>query len=338
MKYGHRAALSLTIHDAELSCLSHHESSIRSGSNCLHLAAQSEVYSATDAQGWLQELQKHKPVRTTYRDLQQRLQRQELLVMPGMSSYSLYIALVEISSAACDERATGTLYGPAAFGRFSSLLTCWYQSYKQIATAGEGDRFCLMIYWHAIFIYISVDIGKLEHAVGRDAAISGDPDSNLTSVEYAREWSTTKAAERAVAHAFLIQKQLGARRLDQEPAIHVPRAVFQAALVLYCYTQFWSGLDATNATSKEGDTASGGLDFPEIELLGYNPSAILFELHGFRPHRGAPYATAVLCAMYDLLQRVGHWDIAREFSRTLGSLLSASRGLHLHSERTDSIL
>ncbi|KAI1613505.1 hypothetical protein EDD36DRAFT_439422 [Exophiala viscosa] len=318
-----RAALCMVIQDAELAFLVHHETCIRPGSNALQLAFAPAVFSAPDAATWLKALGNTETPQGTYRDLQRRLALSQPLNVPATGLYSLYVVLAEIGAAACDERACGNLHQESIFGNFSTRLSCWYRNYEQIVHTDQEDPFCLTIYWHSIFLYLCVDVSRLESAVEVDSAASGPANSTVESVEYTKTWLASSAAKRAVMHGFLIHQLLGRRRLDQEPAIHVPRAVFHAALVLYCYIQFSpvQGVPDTALPAAEAD-----LNFPEIKLLGHSPSRILLEVNGFQPERCSLHVTTVLWSMHDLLVRVGHWGISREFARTLRLLISGSRG------------
>lgn len=309
----------MVIQDAELAFLAHHETCIRPSSNSLQLAFAPAVFSAPDAAAWLKALENTQCPQDTYRDLQRRLALSQPLSVPATGLYSLYVALVEIGAAACDQRACGNLHQQGTFENFSTRLICWYRNYEQIVHTDQEDPFCLAIYWHSIFLYLCVDVSRLESAVEQNSAMSGLANSSAESVEYTKTWSVSSAAQRAVVHGFLIHQSLGRRRLDQEPAIHVPRAVFHAALALYCYSQFWPGQDVP-------DTAlPRDLDFSEIKILGHSPSRILLELNGFQQKRCALHTTTVLWSMHDLLVRVGHWGISREFARTLRQLLPGCR-------------
>ena len=42
-----------------------------------------------------------------------------------------------------------------------------------------------------------------------------------------------------------------------------------------------------------------------------------------RPGRVVPVGAGMLCTLTDMLQRVGHWGIARKFAGTLGTLVQA---------------
>lgn len=318
----YRATLSLAIQDAELASLNHHQAHLRPGTNTLPISFPEEVYAATDAKAWLLVMQKHDAPRRSFKDLHNSLQRCELLAYPETSMYSLYIAIAGIASKATEERVCGTLYTPQSSKGFTNLLIAWYRAYKSVFATSHEDPFCLVIYWHAVFIYISVDFDTLEGAIGRDKVGEGS-EEQAEHIEYTKQWALSRSAKRAIVHAFFLQKEVGARRLDQEPAIHVPRAVFQAALALYCYTQFGRDADvSTSSSSTYGPSCDADdEEFPEIRLLGFKSAEVIFEIHGFRRQRPAPLKAVTLCALYDLLQRIGHWEIARVFAKILGLLI-----------------
>jgi len=268
-------------------------------------------------------MQEHNAPRRCYRDLQDSLNRGEVLTELNM--YALYVAIVEIASKATEERGFGTLYTSESSARFTNLLLAWYRSYQEVFAADREDPFCLVIYWHALFIYISVDFNRLESAIGRDKTPEGH-ESEVDNIEYTKQWAASRSAKRAIVHAFFLQKELGARRLDQEPAIHVPRAVFQAAVALYCYTKFGPDFEVSATSyvasgSVREDEGQGQVEFPEVRLLGFKSAEVIFEINGFRRQRPAPLKSVTLCALYDLLQRIGHWEIARVFAKILGLLI-----------------
>ncbi|OJK03482.1 hypothetical protein ASPACDRAFT_111274 [Aspergillus aculeatus ATCC 16872] len=97
-----------------------------------------------------------------------------------------------------------------------------------------------------------------------------------------------------------------------EPPIHIPRVVFRAALVWFCYTTF--GSDALDADQP-------ALVFPRLTRLGINCQQLLFEANGFSVSRPRASGSSTLCALVDCLRRIGHWEISRRFTTILSVLL-----------------
>ena len=99
--------------------------------------------------------------------------------------------------------------------------------------------------------------------------------------------------------------------LGCEPAIYVPRAIFIAVLSFYCYSKYGSN----------GVLAPDRLDFPEIKAIDSSVTMLLYETNGLKYGRPvAIEAHGVLCALADLLRRIGHWEIARNFASILDAL------------------
>ena len=168
-----------------------------------------------------------------------------------------------------------------------------------------------MALWHAVFLYLLVDINKLELAIGRD--VNNPPSLVQEEVAYAMKWASTPSAKRAVIHGTLLQKQLANTPLDAEPAIHVPRALFHTGVVWYCWAKFAPQVDDGRNVDREWD---------EMEMLGVDTDKI--------PGAGGSGRRVIekanLCALTDMLRRVGHWGIARRFARILGELVFEGGG------------
>ncbi|KAJ5365304.1 hypothetical protein N7517_008190 [Penicillium concentricum] len=77
------------------------------------------------------------------------------------------------------------------------------------------------------------DMDLLERAVGRDGRVLAFEVSSL-----AREWACSLNASRCLLHASLIARYLERTSISAEPGIHVPRALFSAALVYMCVAQY----------------------------------------------------------------------------------------------------
>ena len=104
--------------------------------------------------------------------------------------------------------------------------------------------------------------------------------------------------------------------VDFEPAIHVPRAMFLAAVSWYCYTQY--GPDG----GPNDVLTHGPLNFPKMALLEVNLAMLLFKANGFKLGKPAAIeARGALCGWTGLLQHIGHWEITRKFGSILGALI-----------------
>ena len=268
-----------------------------------------------------------------------------------------YVILHGISASVCAKRQLG-FRNALDFDGFRDSLMCWYYTFEvdrlpsvAITSNYQMDGFCLMVLWHSIFMTLLVDFNRLERAIGRDGSTDLLSDNDT---DYATQWAASMDAKRCVLHAHLLQKALGSMRFDAEPAIHVPRCLFNAAIVWYCYTRF--GRAPNTPSQASHDSASGSIAeqehrFPEIQILEkQSPGHVFGQLFQSastpdgmgsqaqaqhpNPRQRDQSATALevgtLCSLTDTLQRIGHWNIARRFAGILGNLV--------HTETEEGIL
>ncbi|RPB02447.1 hypothetical protein L873DRAFT_1673741 [Choiromyces venosus 120613-1] len=326
-----RTVLGLYIHDVELASMFHHEPALRHHANILPLACSTELFEAPNAAIWAarylaqdQNAVTSAPIKT-FRDFSDRIFPSwpvaspcpvTVSVPPVITAdytcmYTLYISLLSINAAACDAQSLGNLRSQETFSSLSTALLQWHHYYQNaLKLSSNGPQPCifsLMALWHAVFLYLLVDINKLELAIGRD--VNNPPSSAQEEVAYAMKWASTPSAKRAVIHGTLLQKQLANTPLDAEPAIHVSRALFHTGVVWCCWTKFAPQVDVDGRdVSKEWD---------EMQMLGVDTDKILGAAGGGR----RVIEKANLCALTDMLRRVGHWGIARRFARILGELV-----------------
>ena len=318
--------MGLYIHDAQLASLFHHDPILRHNAIQLSVAASDELFSAPSATQWAQLMRKSSVPQTTIQQhlhfsQLQSIQQHPLAVEINCrhSKLTCYVILHGIEAAV--EEASQICCVSAdqqTFSRFRDALMCWYHAYGPISSASDPDTFCLIILWHKIFMSILVDFNALECAIGRD----GSSDAS-SAQSYASQWASSIEAKRCIIHASLISCQMGAMRVDAEPAIHVPRCMFLAAIVWYCYIKFGT-MDISIPAAGEED-----LDFLEIRVLGVNPVQHLCNADGFKKGKLSVIEAGPLCRLTDMLHKIGHWDIARRFARILGLLLHENTDSHL---------
>lgn len=308
-----RIVLGLHIHDAELADIFHHEPFLRHGTRQLPLAASKALFTASSAREWASLYD----IESFTENLPYPGSRSlgtpgvhDLEAIPFNCRFTAYAALAGIAATIVENRSMGQL-DIFLTERIQETLIAFYARYLSSLSPFEPDNLGITVLWHLTFMALHVDFDLLERAVGRDGGIM-DPDTTASVAA----WASSRQAKRCVTHASLIQKKLEALSVGFEPAIHVPRAMFLAALSWYCYTRY--GTD----TGSEEMSAQGALDFPEMQLLKVNPAMLLFEANGFKLGKPAAVeASGALCGLTDLLQRIGHWEIARKFGSILGALI-----------------
>ena len=175
-----------------------------------------------------------------------------------------------------------------------------------------------MVLCHEIFMQLLVNFDELERAVGRDGS-----DAAVDSLQYVRLWSSSIEARRCVIHASLIYRQIGSLRIDAEPALHVPRSIFLAALAWYCYIHFEQGGSETPQDTQMP------LDIIEVPLFNINPSQYPIETSVLKKGKSTFTESSPLGGLVDTLSRIGHWGISYRLARILRLLLDGGGSQHL---------
>ena len=317
--------MGLYIHDSQLASLLHHDPILRHNATPLSIAASNEVFFAPSASQWAKLVRRSPPRETLLREHfhsnQHRDSRPHPLAMEmecSQSQFSCYVILHSIE-ATVEEAIQTSLEWPDqnSFTKFSDALNCWYLAYGKLYSTREPDTFCVIILWHKIWMSLLVNFNALERAIGRD----GHQDAS-SAQEYVNSWTASAEAKRCIIHASLINRLMGTMQVDAEPAIHVPRCMFQAAIAWYCYVKF-------SAVVNISYTEAASLDFPEIRALDIIPEQYLFEVSGFQKGKPSVIEASPLCRLTDMLHKVGHWEIARRYARILGLLIHGDTDSHL---------
>jgi hypothetical protein len=312
-----------------------HEALLRSEGINLPIAADDDLFHAPTAAEWRgRMLLRNEQPSPVHKCMHVNLPRhkyteplpQELACKS--SSLTAYVILCGILTTICEKQQIDQLEpGSANFDKYFEALMCWYFTFqvereKDPVTA---DPLCLMILWHTAFMNLLANFNTLERAIGRDGSQPSSADSDH---HYAIKWASTTEAKRCILHVHAIQNILSTMRLDAEPAIHIPHCLFLAGIASFCYAQFGRALSSVPITN---------LDFAEFTLRGatipqhlFNSSQSSGNQRGTGQNNGnhhsgpvVPVGTAMLYMLTDMLQRIGHWGIARKLSDVLSALVQA---------------
>jgi hypothetical protein len=315
----------------------HHEALLRPDGIILPIAADDSVFHAATASEWREQmLLRHESPTPLHKCMHVNLQpHQYNRPLPEelsckSSRLTAYVILCGISATVSEKQQMDQLQrGSANFSKYFEALMCWYFTFQGDLDKdhAQNDAFCLMILWHSVFMNLLTNFDILERAIGRDGSHISSFESDQ---QYATSWASSLEARRCILHAHAIQNILGTMRLDAEPAIHIPHCLFLAGIASYCYAQFWH---LQPSQSQEPPT----LDFPEFSLRGASIPQHLFKTSFPHERRGngnpeehhnnsgpvVPVGTGMLYMLTDMLQRIGHWGIARKFAGILGALVQA---------------
>lgn len=266
-----------------------HEPLLRHGRR--HTAVPDRAFSAPTAEAWLNVLFKDNDLASDDR-------------------FFSYVSLENINAQIYEKKSQGRL-DIMQIDAFRDQLIAWYQKYQ--SKSRDFDPFARLMLWHAIFLSLYADFDVLECAIGKD-----DIEVARSHEEEVSRWALSPNGKRCIIHASLIHAEIEQLSIASEPAIHVPRSLFQAAVAWYCCAHF-------GADSSFSAASCNGLDFSEIRILGINPAQHLFQINGFRFGKPPASHSSTLFGLADCLRRVGHWEISRKFASILDILLQGEK-------------
>jgi hypothetical protein len=303
-----RVQVALNIHDAELATLLHHQP-IRSHRFRQYPRLSSDaLFAAPTASKWAalyQQSMETEPESPVYARLSRTSDPFPSTALK--SRFTAYGILESINARLVDAKQSQE-FDHIICHEISNLLMDWWQTYY----TSNRDPFCLPVLWHSIFISLYADLDLLEQAIGRD----GQGPSSEASIPV-HEWACSLNASRCLIHASLIAQHLDSMSISAEAAIHVPRALFSAALAYLCVAQY----APKHVVSVEAFAS------PEIKILGEDVSrGVCYSEIG---HAGGESMVADLDQLYrliDLLQRGGRWGISHSFANLLSTALEEGRG------------
>jgi hypothetical protein len=227
----------------------------------------------------------------------------------GLNSFGLYWKLENISGSISAAKMLDS--SPASSSRAEMSLLGFHDTYLRHsiddATAAD-DPYSLEILWHSAFILISADLNRLELALGRH----GYMESQL-HLDHAKSWARSRNGARCAAHGALILRKSEALPLGSNVAIHVPRVLYWAALVWYCFLEF--------ARDQSTQLAYEDLQFEEFSRLGIKISDLLLREGWSESQQPTVMTSRILERIVDLLTRIGHWTISRKFASLMISLV-----------------
>jgi hypothetical protein len=220
------------------------------------------------------------------------------------NGFHTYLALESLAASAMEAKST---INSKQQSSYEDALIRFYETNITSNEDQNGAKYSLAVLWHSTFISLYADINRIELAIGKE----GLTESQLHR-EYIREWVSSPNGQRCALHAALILRELEKIPIGAEPPIHVPRIIFRAALVWFCYTEF--GADRTTNRHQS-------VEFPELQKIGINCQRLNFEANGFKVLRPTISESSTFCGLVDILPRVGHWGISRLFASILNLLV-----------------
>ncbi|VUC22232.1 unnamed protein product [Clonostachys rosea] len=301
-----RLVLALHVHDTELATTFHHEPLLRHTVNKLSQCCSDELFwavSATEWQALVRTAKSSELSRST--DTHSRGLAGGSLLPHRRSMMFWYASLAGILASI--QEMSGSTLSDSDIRQFQQHLLQWHHDHDHALQDPRHHPIGLIIMWHSAHIALYTDVDLLERTIGRDGHTITEQVTYKTRV-----WAASPEGRRSVLHAWMLLKRAEGLSISVEPPIHVPRAIFIAAIVIHCYTKF--GL-AENLQMPP----QSRLTMPELMVSWTGVSSQL--AHG---NKGLPVSLPVdpsmFCNAIDLLRRIGHWEISQRYASILECL------------------
>lgn len=313
-----RLAHGLYILDVELASLLHHEPFQSFSSYSFAFASSDSAFMASNAKQWkelyLAEMQERSEASSCVNDNLLLPSRYNFNQVPRTSRLTAYAILegisMQILSRWADNRMTSW-----PLTDFHQPLADFHKRFIQSSTDVAPDQLQLHILWHAVYMTVFADFDLLERAIGREGHTLSPRDIDLLTT-----WANSDEGLKCILHSLMIKKHVQGTSVISDLAMHVPRAIFWAAMALICYIRF--GTRDEQLQSLLNPTI---LNYIEQFSMGIDRPTFISELSEFVAGDSITLKTTVFM-MTDLLQRVGHWEISRKFA----SILTAASNFTFH--------
>ncbi|KAL4877855.1 fungal-specific transcription factor domain-containing protein [Aspergillus karnatakaensis] len=315
-----RIAAGLYIHDIEFAELSLSDPFLGNGLARIPPVADETLWSAPTAELWAKALTDSlsKPTNGNHNSpLHAAAHINGPSTKKGLSAY---LELQRVAALIIQDRTLGDLNQEHQQKHTDSLIHS-YGSYISInhQNATTSDPHLLAVLWHSLFISLSTDFNRLELAIGKEGYHEAQ-----RHTEHARHWAQSPVGRRSAVHAVLILHELEAATLATEPPIHVPRILLRAAIAWFCYTKYEPSAPDDSGAELYQPSASADhpqlSQFPEFQTLAIDPLQVLNEANAFRSFRPNLPEMFTFRRFVDILQRLGHWGVSRNYASLLSLL------------------
>ncbi|KAH0592482.1 hypothetical protein MHUMG1_09753 [Metarhizium humberi] len=300
-----RLILGLHIHDMEFATSFHHEPLLRHSVERLPLCGSEELFTAASAAQWrsLVRWRRGSTPAAPAAGLPLLGDAGEFEFPIRASHMFAYASLAGILSSI--QEAKTCFLSDTSIQDFRDRLLAWYNEYCKLPKKPRHNPMNLMMLWHMGFMCLYADFDLLERSFGRDGALP----AKRASFEI-RAWASGSEARRGVLHALLVLKLMESLPIGVEPAMHVPKVLFYAAIFTHCYT----------TVNPQPNLLQDEINMPEFQVTA--PTCSSYQGDGqLWPTLLAPLDSSTLCTAVDLLRRVGHWEISQKYAAILENLV-----------------
>ncbi|KAJ5798662.1 uncharacterized protein N7503_006167 [Penicillium pulvis] len=298
------------VHDVEISELFLTDPYLRHSPKRLPPLSDDDLWAATTVEDWSQKMMSRlssskNHIYGTHLHPPETIVNEATLSSsaPPKSDFHNYLELEGLAASAIEAKNTSD---PTERRSFENILINFHKLHISPNRGHKVDSYCLSTLWHSIFFSLYADINRLELAIGKEGFAEAE-----NHVEHVRSWASSQDGQCCALHAALILRELEKENIGTEPPMHIPRIIFRAALVWFCYTRF--GTDTTDSRLTMQSSA--------LQRIGVNCQRLLFEANGFKVLRPTASESRTFSGLVDILSRAGHWGISQLMWSILNLLL-----------------
>jgi len=169
----------------------------------------------------------------------------------------------------------------------------------------SSKRLAVELLWHSCFLLLYSDINRLELMCGHGESLDA---------EYIDQWTNSGDAKRSVAHALRIAQLVSDIRIGDVPAMHVPRALWHAGIVLAVYSSLSPlgvvpDLTSVPQLHEEFEVAL------KVGICSEKDWLAMFSDNTIKDCRGVAFSIS------STLRHLGPWGTAARFAETLDRIL-----------------
>ena len=351
-----RLATCLYVHDAELSALFHHEPLLRHRSDCLPRLSSTELFNASSAEAWYSRLRAERGLGARLSTIAEQDASLAGGSVRGGTEMRVYVNKVTPSMLEILSILSGIGASISASRRLNTLtrecqaqyqaeLLAWYES-----TAAASHKWAspeqgmfqvtlnILALWHYTWLALHVDLNVLELAIGREG-----PEVSQSTIDYIDSWVSSDDSLRCLLHAWLLQDCISRMPPGPVIALHIPRVLFSAAVIWYCFITYNPNNVSAAARNHQIDSRLSSYiqSLPELHIMthereesrlwaGAFPEAIGSRLINNNISRLQETLGAVLTQMKqqtlytlaDLLRRSNSYGIASRMADIIEIMLS----------------
>ncbi|KAJ6104883.1 hypothetical protein N7486_003572 [Penicillium sp. IBT 16267x] len=305
-----RLLAGIHVHDVEISELFLTDPYLRYSPKKLPPLSDDDLWAATTVEDWSQKMMARLSGSKNHM-YGTHLHPPETLINQATSSSSpnsridfhIYLELQGLAASATEAKIA---HDSTERKCFENILINFHKSHISPNRGLKNDPYCLSALWHSIFFSLYADINRLELVIGKEGFTEAQ-----SHIDQVRSWASSPDGQCCALHAALILRELEKENIGTEPPMHIPRIIFRAALIWFCYTRF--GTDTTDSRQT--------MKSPALQKIGVNCQRLLFEANGFKVFRPTTSESSTFSGLVDVLSRVGHWGISQLMWSILNLLL-----------------